>query len=481
MTLKIERKKWILYRHTSDFNLLIETAQILKSYSKTTITKTEKERLNLRLRELGLYNERNPELPLDAINHKINQLSYYMFGYQTKIDGIDRFLFSPLGNLYLKNHNDKAKATKIFITMLWAVQYQHPHGGTDKEFQLYPFRLIYKLLLDKRLCNKLYAFEVAYIVVFVKEVTAQIYENLVVKILELRNMPNEKLALLFQNDRHTYVNSAYEWDYYVSILFQNAGVLNKLEGEKICSLQQGNTNTYRKITKSIVTIPNALIDFVTQLEKQYSFLEKPLLLNDKERLKIDVIKEIYSFYPNILLTTIDESVELNRYLELPKLIEQYANNPENETAYLFENVLVNGFNMFYNVEAKGIGGAGHTDIECLYLTKSKKFAVESKSTANKLLGINIGRLREHREDIGGEYTIVVTPRYVPAAKRDIIKTPNVIILASTFAEYLYNCINKDVREIDYADFDNIIMKNLGKDISSDISNLTLTKFATIKI
>jgi type II restriction enzyme len=130
MTQRIDRKKWILYRHTSDFNLLIETAQILKSYSKTTITKAEKERLNLRLRELGLYNERNPELPLDAINHKINQLSYYMFGYQAKIDGIDRFMFSPLGNLCLKNLDDKEKAAKIFITMLWSVQYQHPHSGT---------------------------------------------------------------------------------------------------------------------------------------------------------------------------------------------------------------------------------------------------------------------------------------------------------------------------------------------------------------
>jgi type II restriction enzyme len=63
----------------------------LKSYTKTGISKDEKAQLNSKLRELGLYNERNPELPLDAINHKINQLSYYMFGYQAKVDGQDRF------------------------------------------------------------------------------------------------------------------------------------------------------------------------------------------------------------------------------------------------------------------------------------------------------------------------------------------------------------------------------------------------------
>ena len=165
-------------------------------------------------------------------------------------------------------------------------------------------------------------------------------------------------------------------------------------------------------------------------------------------------------------------------LELPKLIEQYSNNPENETAYLFEEVLADGFNMFYNVEAERKGGSGHTDIECIYLPKKKKFAVESKSTANKLSGINAGRLREHREEIGSEYTIVITPRYVPAAKRDILGNPVVILLASTFAEYLYNCIEHDVREIDYEDFDRIIINNLGKDISREISDMSIAKFST---
>ena len=47
MTLRVENKKWILYRHTSDFNLLIETVQILKSYSKTTITKDRKGTIEL--------------------------------------------------------------------------------------------------------------------------------------------------------------------------------------------------------------------------------------------------------------------------------------------------------------------------------------------------------------------------------------------------------------------------------------------------
>jgi hypothetical protein len=83
-----------------------------------------------------------------------------------------------------------------------------------------------------------------------------------------------------------------------------------------------------------------------------------------------------------------------------KLIEQYANNNEGAEAYLFEDALTDGFNMFYNVEAEKVGGAGNTDLECLYIPKKKKFAVDAKSTKNKLSGVNAGRLEGHREKLG---------------------------------------------------------------------------------
>jgi type II restriction enzyme len=67
---------------------------------------------------------------------------------------------------------------------------------------------------------------------------------------------------------------------------------------------------------------------------------------------------------------------------------------------------------------------------------------------------------------------------VPAVLQDIQEAPIVIIRANTFSEYLYNCIDNNVREIDFSDFDNIITANLGKDISRNISNLTIERFAT---
>jgi len=479
MTHRVERNKWILYRHTSNFDLVTAVAINLKFFSKTSISSEDKKQLLLELKKLDYYKERNPELPLDSINHRINTLAYYMFGYKEKIKGEDRFLFSPLGNLFLKNIDNKKKLSNIFLTMLWALQFEHPHGGSNSIFKLYPFRLIFKLLSEPRLDFKLFAFEVGYYVVFVEEITERSYERLVLNILEMRTWTNEKIKIEFKKDEHTYVNAIYEWDYYVSKLFVEAGIIEKKNGEIICKLNHGKS-TIRSLTKNEVTISPTVMSLIAKLEKENSFLEKPLKLNDSERLTIDVVKEIYSFYPRAILEEIEEFVDEKKIelLNLPKLIEQYSNNNEGKEAYVFEDVIVDGFNMFYNIEAKKIGGAGNTDVECLYLTEERKFAVDAKSTKNKLSIINSGRLEGHREKIGGTYTIVITPRYVPAVLQDIKTSSIVIIRASTFSEYLYNCIENDVRDIDYKDFDNIISKNLGKDISKNISDLTIARFAT---
>jgi len=478
MTHRVERKKWILYRHTNNFDLITAVAVNLKYFSKASISKEDKLSLLLKLKDLAYYKERNPELPLDSINHRINTLAYYMFGYKDKVDGNDRFLFSPLGNLFLKHIDKKENLSKIFLTMLWGVQFEHPHGGSDKVFNLFPFRLIFKLLSDERLENKLYAFEVAYLLVFVESMNKEGYEKLVAEILEIRKWDNSKIEESLKKDEHAYVNSIYEWDYYVSELFQNAGIVEKTQGEVICKLLHGK-NTYRKVTRNFITLSPSLKNLCDKLQQEYPFDEQPLKLDDPERLKIDVIKQIYNFYPQILLAEIGEKEDEFKHglLNLAQLIEQYSNNNEGAEAYLFEDILTDGFNMFVNVEAKKIGGAGNADLECLYITKKKKFAVDAKSTKNKLSGLNAGRLAEHRTKIGGEYTIVVTPRYVPAVLHDIKSAPIVIIRASTFSEYLYNHIDNEVREIDYADFDNIIINNLGKDISRDISTLTLEKFS----
>ena len=477
MTHRIEDKKWILYRHTNNFDLIAAVAVNLKTLLKGGTSKEDKYNLIQRLKQLDYYKERNAELPLDSINHRINTLAYYMFGYKESKGGKSRFLFSPLGNLFLKHLGNNSKSKYIFLTMLWGLQFKHPHGGSDDIFNLYPFRLIFKLLLDERLGCKLYVTEVAYLVVFTIESNNETYENLVNEILSFRKLTKVEIERMFKMNEHVYVNSVYEWDYYVTTLFESVGILNKENGENLFSLLHGKS-TKRYVKNTFVTINPELVDYCKKLQQQYPFNEIPISVYDENKMSDDVVKEIYSFYPQLLLEQISEFGEdLNiKLFELPKLIEKYADNEEGLQTSLFEDILEEGFNMFYNVTANKIAGAGNTDIECLYIPKKKKFAVEAKSTKNKLSNINSGRLTRHLERIGGQYTIVITPRYVPSVKYDIKNTKIVIITASTFSEYLYNNINNKNKQIDYSDFDNIIIDNLGKDVSHLISTLTLDKF-----
>ncbi len=487
MPIMVERNKWILYKHTCNYELIKAVALDVKNSCASDINETERYRMQERLAALDLYKTRNPAArPLDSINHRINTLEYYMFGYE---DDDKRFIFSPLGNLFLVYINDEEKLVKIFTTMLFAIQFEHPASRTPRVFQLYPFRLIFKLLLDNRLEHKIYNVEYAYLIPFVESMNEEDYEKLVGKILEFRRLDEETVISLLKQDEHTYVNCIYEWQYYTQKLLSTIGILDIHEGEGIVKLfhpQKPTSHsdpTGRMVKNGYVSLSNRVYAFVEKMLKKYSAFEPSLRLNDDARMQLDVVKEIYSFYPKLLLEEIGaEQDELQlKLLELPRLIEAYSNNPDNETAYLFEDVLTDGFNMFINVNARKIGGAGHTDIECLYITRRKKFAVDAKSTENKLAGLNAGRLREHRKEIGGEYTIVVTPRYVPATLRDIKEDPIVIILASTFSEYLYNHIHHDIREVDYEDFDRIIVDNLGSDISKLISNMTMEKFATRRV
>ena len=487
MPIQVEREKWILYKHTNSYDLIQAVALDVKNHCGTDISEAERYRMQERLAALDLYHTRNPrQKPLDSMNHRINTLEFFMFGYESTVDGAKRFIFSPLGNLFLNNINDEEKKKKIFIAMLFAMQFQHPANGTPKEFQLFPFRLIFQLLLDPRLQHKLSFLEYICCLADTKTISAVSYNQLVDNILMVRNSNRDEVLEHIKQEEHYYVNCVYEWQYYITNLLEQAGVFVRNEGSPMVKLYHPSKPTSksrptgRMLKDGYVELAPDTEAFISLMLSQHSCFEPTIRLDSSESLQEDLVKEIYSFYPKTLTDAIGEDTSgLRQLLELPKLIMEYSNNPEGGTAYLFEQVLEEGFNMFYDVEAKKRGGAGHTDIECMYLhpINRKKFSVEAKSTQHKLGLINSGRLRAHREEIGGAYTIVITPRIGPAVKSDIKGQNIVIILANTFSEYLYNHIYHDVRDMSYEDFDTIAMEHMGEDISKHISNMTIKKFS----
>ena len=116
MPIMVEREKWILYKHTCDYELIKAVAMDVKNSCASNISSTEKYRMQERLAALDLYKMRNPKTkPLDSINHRINTLEFYMFGYEDNSED-KRFIFSPLGNLFLKYIGDEQKLKKIGLT-----------------------------------------------------------------------------------------------------------------------------------------------------------------------------------------------------------------------------------------------------------------------------------------------------------------------------------------------------------------------------
>lgn len=478
------KKHWVFKKHTNDIKKLIEVAMFLKE-QKSGISLDEKRAIYKKLRTTHVYHPRQSvrDMPLDAINHRIDELSYYMFGYSSNVGKKKKFIFSPLGNLFLNNIDDKSKTSKIFATMLAGIQFPHPASKPSENFSLFPFRLIFKLLLDERLEEKLYSYEVYQHLIYLDKITPELYEVLVKKILDSRKLTDIAKFTELKQREELVVKSVYEWEYYVQKLLSSQGVFVTNKGDVLGKLYHPTKNpntikTGRKVTNSTFKLSPEVKQYVSELIKQYSPFDEVLKLDNDKKQSSEIIKEIYSFYPELLL--IELGIQLsgidNDIIKLPKLIEKYALNENGETFNQFEEILEDAFNLFYNVEAERISGPGRTDIECMYLEIKEKFSVDAKSTSNKLPSLNAGRLARHRELIGAKYTIVVTPRYVPSVKYDIKNQDIVIIRANTFAEYIYNFLAVGIREIDFGEIRDIIISNLGTDISLYLSEKTFERF-----
>jgi type II restriction enzyme len=469
--------KWVLYKHTSNFDIVKQTAIEIKSASSSTLSKQDRRELLHKLKKAGLYTGRNPDEPLDSIQHRINTLLWYMFGYRESIGKDKRFVFGPLGNLFLKNIENEGHLRKIILTMLWGKQFPDMFG-TPEKFRVYPFRIIFKLLNDPRINQTLNCMDYAHCISRLESIDQITYEKLICEILEFRKLKYSDVEKLFKKTEHHYVNAFHEWEY-TTKLMESFGLINKSEGQKVFYLMHGKT-TKRWLNDAEITIHPQISAFCKTLLDTHSYSENPVELNDPERLRIDAIKEMYSFCPPELLRelNLDENSPEYKLANLPKLIKQFSLNSSTGAPDEFEIQLTNAMNFFIDVEASRLSGSGSTDIECLYFKINRKFAVEAKSTQSKLGALNAGRLQLHRERISADYTVVITPRYSPSVLADIRNSNNVILLVNTFAEYLYNLIASDERNVSYQDIHELAINNLGGDMSEGVSKLTVAKFSS---
>ncbi|CAI2162250.1 13534_t:CDS:2 [Funneliformis geosporum] len=362
-------------------DLLAVVAKYLLEKQGSSIGKEDVKNILEDLKERKLYRSRSEVISHTTLESKISQLCYFMIGYQ---DGSRKnFIFSPLGKLYLDNFYTSAiNRSYVFLTLLFSIQYPHPHS-TSPNYQLFPFRMIFKLLTDSRLGNMLYNYEIFMFVMRTRSNDLATYENLIQEILKYRSKNDGEIEELIKDNQHEYKNT---------------------------------NPTKRTYIKKAITINSNYLNF---------FDEKPIQLDDPNSLKIENVKLIYSKLPNNLLDygVVDKENKKDRELfEIPRLIVSHSQNIETGSSKQFEEVIEKAMNLFYDVKAQRISGAGNTDIECLYILSEKdkqKFNVDAKSTAKKLIQINPGRLKQHIAKTNARYCIVITPEYTPSAIKDI--------------------------------------------------------------
>ncbi len=486
------KDKWTIMMYMRDFDLMLTYAYALRASNK--LTNDNIDEILCKMENDGIYRPRYGGSTFTGTFKSI-QIAWYMFGYYNKArkrSEEKKLVFSPLGNLLLDNLKDREKVTKIFLTMLYGNGFRQPFSQMNEQFNIFPFRVIFKLLRDPRLNGRLYNDEVFYLVMFMKTITQDSYESLVADILEFRKRnPYDKLHEFKQNERVIGL-ALHEWRYATG-MFESAGIVricNDHDNRSIGQLTYGNIiettgrpTAVRNYKEDYIELRPTLVAYVDTLLENYPYYAKPYPEDELSRsFNSDMVVEMYSFYPPELLKEIGMDTEEDKAIATMLNVANnvyYYSHEETETGVNFENALVEAFNMFFDVEARRIGGAGNADVECLYYMENdaiKKFDLEAKSTHTKLLQVNSRRLSTHRSLINSKYTVIVTPNFAIGVLRDIQGEQSVIIKAATLANYLYQYILKNGRTISYSILDDVIEKGMGGDITEAVNAYVYSNF-----
>ncbi len=484
------REKWTIMMYMKDFDLMTTYAYALRSSNELTDDNIDE--ILAQMERDDIYHPRNGGSIFTG-QFKSIQIAWYMFGYYEKnrprgTSEAKKMVFSPLGNLLLDNIRDKQKTALIFATMLMGNAFRQPFSQMDARFNIYPYRLLFKLLRDERLGGKLYDDEVFYLVMFMKTIEHESYEELVSEILRLRAMPSEqKYDQLYKADEAVCGLACHEWRYGAGML-KSAGIIDIHEGDEVGKLTYGNVSpktgrptAIRSYRENHVTLRAELVPLIDRLLAAYPFDLKPYP-DDDDRLPTDVVVELYSFYPRELLEELGiESADENAISNMLTVANNvtYYSREETENGDRFEYALEDALNLFSDVEAERMGGAGNPDIVCVYTPNEaprERFDIEAKATRTKVLQINSRRLREHRALFHSKYTIIIAPNYARGVLADIAGENSVVIKAATFANYLYQYIVKNGRNLSYAVLHGLAERNLGTDITQKVNEYVYSNF-----
>jgi type II restriction enzyme len=450
---------WIIPQHHTQIDRFYDIIDLIKNAHSNNLS-TIREDLIIDLKEKGKYQGRQVADITSAANHNIDEPFFYGLIYKLNKE----VFISQYGELIYKVWNNYSSRSIVFIYSLFNIQYFHP-SKKNCESNLYPFRLLFKILRDKRIENKISVPEL-YFLYKVDKLELEIeYEDTIKEILKFRkNCINFKDY--FKDVTSDLVISASSGQYLVKIL-SKFNILYSNENNEYHTLLSPSRKDPTKINNNYYSLNPEYFNLIDKLLLKHS----PFAKTRKSALPSELASEIFNFIDNEVYSDINETVDLD--FSLANEIYEYSINPDK--CYDFENKVNEAFNLFYNVNSEVVGGSGEPDFVARFKTNfpsidnSIIFTGDTKSTKNQLMGINAGRIKQHMRKYDSEYTILITPKYSPATKKDIIGEKIVILSSLALSETVRNFIKYDQKP-NYKDFNDIIIENLGTDVSEKFYN-----------
>ena len=160
----------------------------------------------------------------------------------------------------------------------------------------------------------------------------------------------------------------------------------------------------------------------------------------------------------------DESIQ-----SLARLL--LVNSKVGGTGVDFEYSIKDFFNLFEDISARRLGGAGNTDVLATYRTNFR-FNADAKSMSGGLTtSIHAARLKRHLTKHNSEYCWVIGPGFSPGAIKDISGHNIVSVRADTLAMFLRTWLTLGIDQLSYDKLHKIVQDNYGKSVDIKIREL----------
>lgn len=490
--INLERKKdhkWIFQKN-------ISSSELMKAYIETLYeigNDIKFDDLKQKLRNKNLYKGRSKSGNTNTMGVRFSQMCFYMFGYKIG----KKFMPSPM-TLNILDSNNKIDIKSNSLVNLFSMQFPQPYSKTSDHFNIYCGRLIVKLLLDKRIDNKLYIDEFIWFIPFLEKIDEKIYSELIASILEFRNLSYNKKMELFRSVRDyndVFANVTHEINYYFLRIFQSFGVFDIVEDKnhnngQLFSFNHGvsdtkRTDAYKSGAKvsGYVSLSKEVIQNAEKLNDSFSVFDCPTSQNTEGIYSVrDWLTELYEIEPLKYLNCISNKFEQDRNIidVITKMtyVSKYGSSDGKE----FEQALKPFIELFRETEnVEIISGAGNTDLLCAMRNIDTDVVynmnVDAKTRKSALEEINARRINNHLEKHGSKFCIIVAPKFAMGVKKDIEGHKIVVVRAEELGAYCYReCISSSDGYADFTSLLNIIKNNYGSDITESLRDLIQNRF-----